>query len=521
MKKKLMLYLEIQQMKERGFSIQQIAKQLKVSRTTVYNYMEKTPEEAFEWVNSLGSRKKKLDPYKDWIVAWLQEYPHLNASQIQDWLLEKFPDFTVGESTMRLYVNQIREEYQIAKTKVVRQYEAVEEQPMGKQVQVDWGETRQKTQDQREIKLYCICFLLSHSRYRYVEWQNRPFTTRDAIRSHENAFEFFGGMPEEIVYDQDHLITVSEHAGDMILTAEFQAYKQQRKFRVHLCRKADPESKGKVESTVKYVKRNFADSRIYTTIENWNERCLAWLERTGNQRVHGTTKKRPVEVFLLEKQHLKPVSKLLSTESITGSSITRTVNKDNTVFYKSNRYSVPLGTYRPKGLNTVAIEIKEDTNDQERLIIRKQPDGEILANHPLETSTGKLIKNKNHGRDRSKGIQSYKETVAQQFKDLELASRYIDILMEKYPRYKRDQLAVLQKAALEYPTVIDEALQKCMSEHLMNANDFTDVSKYLAAPRKETPPVPPVQAVRSDCADINVETHPMSTYTEILGGAAS
>lgn len=96
--------------------------------------MEKTPEEAFEWVNSLGSRKKKLDPYKDWIIAWLQEYPHLNASQIQDWLLEKFPDFTVGESTMRLYVNQIREEYQIAKTKVVRQYEAVEEQPMGKHV---------------------------------------------------------------------------------------------------------------------------------------------------------------------------------------------------------------------------------------------------------------------------------------------------------------------------------------------------------------------------------------------------
>ena len=129
MKKKLMLYLEIQQMKERGFSIQQIAKQLKVSRTTVYNYMEKTPEEAFEWVNSLGSRKKKLDPYKDWIVAWLREYPHLNASQIQDWLLEKFPDFTVGESTMRLYVNQIREEYQIAKTKVVRQYEAVDPIP--------------------------------------------------------------------------------------------------------------------------------------------------------------------------------------------------------------------------------------------------------------------------------------------------------------------------------------------------------------------------------------------------------
>jgi hypothetical protein len=93
--------------------------------------------------------------------------------------------------------------------------------------------------------------------------------------------------------------------------------------------------------------------------------------------------------------------------------------------------------------------------------------------------------------------------------------------MENYPRYRRDQLAVLQKAVLEYPTVIDEALQKCMSEHLMSANDFTDVAKYLAAPRKETPPVPPVKAVRSDSADITVEAHPMSTYTEILGGAAS
>ena len=126
--------------------------------------------------------------------------------------LKDFLIFIVGESTMRLYVNQLREEYQIEKKAKVREYEAVVEQPMGKQMQVDWGETRQKTKDKQEVKLYCICFVLSHSRYKYIEWQDRPFTTRDTIRSHENAFQFFGGMPEEIVYDQDHLITVSENA---------------------------------------------------------------------------------------------------------------------------------------------------------------------------------------------------------------------------------------------------------------------------------------------------------------------
>lgn len=269
--KRLMLYLEIQQMAAQNFSILQIAKQLKISRTTVYKYLDMSFEEATEWANSLSTRKKKLDPYKEWIIAWLKEYPHLSAAQIKDWLLERFPNLEVADSTTRLYVNEVREEYQIAKTKKVRQYEAVEEQPMGKQMQVDWGETKQKAEDKKVVKLHFISFVLSHSRYKYIEWQDRPFTTRDTIRCHENAFQYYGGMPEEIVYDQDHLITVSENAGDIILTGEFQAYKEQRGFRMYLCRKSDPESKGKIENVVKYVKYNFADSRIFTNIDNWKE----------------------------------------------------------------------------------------------------------------------------------------------------------------------------------------------------------------------------------------------------------
>ncbi|PAF07330.1 hypothetical protein CHH65_21475, partial [Shouchella clausii] len=83
----------------------------------------------------------------------------------------------------------VREVYQIEKKGIVRQYEAVPEQPMGKQLQVDWGETKQKTVNNKEIKLYFIAFVLVHSRQKYMEWQARPFTTRDAIRCHEHAFQ--------------------------------------------------------------------------------------------------------------------------------------------------------------------------------------------------------------------------------------------------------------------------------------------------------------------------------------------
>jgi transposase len=81
----------------------------------------------------------------------------LSAAQIQDWLLERYPDLNIGESTVRLYVSEVREIYQIEKKTIVRQYEAVSEQPMGKQLQVDWGETKQKTTMKKEVKLYCLC----------------------------------------------------------------------------------------------------------------------------------------------------------------------------------------------------------------------------------------------------------------------------------------------------------------------------------------------------------------------------
>jgi transposase len=125
------------------------------------------------------------------------------------------------------------------------------------------------------VKLHYIFFILSHSRYKFVEWLDRPFTTRETIRCHEQAFIYFGGIPEEIVYDQDHLITVSENSGDIILTSEFQAYKQERDFRVYLCRKSAPQSKGKIENVVKFIKMNFAKNRVFSYLDEWNEKTIA------------------------------------------------------------------------------------------------------------------------------------------------------------------------------------------------------------------------------------------------------
>lgn len=176
---------------------------------------------------------------------------------------------------------------------------------MGEQMQVDFGQTWQETPNKRKVKLYFIAFVLSHSRYKYMEWLDRPFTTRDVINAHENAFCWFEGIPHEIVYDQDSLIVVSENGGDLILTKEFESYRQERRLKLRVCRKADPESKGQIENVVGYMKHNFAEHRLFTNIDRWNEDGWRWLNRTGNYKIHHTTKKRPVEVFQEEKTTLK------------------------------------------------------------------------------------------------------------------------------------------------------------------------------------------------------------------------
>lgn len=507
MEEKLVLHIEIHQLRKRNLRIAQIAKQLKISRNTVYKYLDMTFEEAQQEF-STPHKGKKLDPYQDWIVNWLQEFPHLSGAQIKDWLAEQFPDLDVGESTVRNYVNEIREKFQIEKTAIPRDYEEVEEQPLGKQIQVDWGQTIQKTMDKKEKKLYFIAFVLAHSRYKYMEWQDRPFTTQDTIRCHENAFQYFGGRTEEIVYDQDNLIAVNENAGDVILTKEFQAYVKQQKFRIYLCRKADPESKGMIENVVKYVKRNYADSRIFKDIEDWNQRAWMWLARTGNYKVHNTTKKRPVEVFTVKKQHLQPVSSLLSlTENTNKESITRNVMKDNTIRYESNRYSVPLGTYHQE--KQVFLEIAGD-----KLFIRRLSDGEPIAEHVICKEKGKLIKNRNHGRDRSSQVAELRQEVLQLFP--EEAVNFIEKIDEKYPRYRRDQYLILKEVAKESPTFLAAAVNKCIVEKLFSANEIRDIVAYFKKIEKET--VNDTERVSTDFPSISVPKREMEAYFKMMDG---
>jgi hypothetical protein len=206
-----------------------------------------------------------------------------------------------------------------------------------------------------------------------------------------------------------------------------------------------------------------------------NEACLAWLERRGNGKVHQTTKKIPAHVFHVERKHLQPITETL-TLNLTNS-ITSSVRKDNTVVYKGNRYTVPLGTYQ--GPQTL-VSLHFPSPETLQIIVMET--GEIVAPHALSLGKGKLIRNNNHLRDRSQKINQLTEEVVGLLKNAD-ATLFLVGIREAKPRYVRDQLELIRgNLAENRQETIDQALVFCLKNRLYSAVDFCDALTYFSTP---------------------------------------
>jgi len=447
------MYKEIQQLKEIGFTRSRAAKQLNINRETVTRYWNMTADEFAKQLYSI-SREMLLSKYEEIITGWLRQYPTMTAAQVCDWLKEHYKE-DIKERTVSRYVKGLREEYNLKKSNHPRDYEAVEELPMGQQLQVDFGEKWMQSIGGGRVKIRFAAFVLAHARYKWAFFQTRPFTTNDLVSNCHECFRYMGGMPLELVFDQDSIVSVSENYGDIIHTFEFEKFRQECNLKVYLCRAADPESKGKIENVVKFIKYNFLENRLFADEEVLNSSFLNWLDRTGNAKIHGTTKKVPAKVFEDEREHLIPLLDIRSNSDVP---IYRNVRKDNTIVYDSNRYSLPLGTYNNQ--KEVSIEAKSG-----KLTIMTVF-GEFIYEHPISTGRGQLIKSTSHSRDVTDSVDKAQNTVDELL--LFKATDFLKTIRTEKARYARDQFRLLQTLCDKYR--IDEVL---------NAIKYCEVSKLF------------------------------------------
>jgi transposase len=469
------MYYSIHSMANQGFSKRQVAERLGLDFRTVSKYLAMSSDEYNEKVLN-RERRRDLDLYEGVVADWLKQHPDMTAAQVYDWLKEHYK-VTAAERTARRFVGRLRAKYAIPKAKgATRQYEAMEDPPMGKQMQVDMGEAWVfDAYKRRSVKLYFVAAVLSHSRYKWAEWYTQPLNATRFTEALRDCFEYLGGMPKELVFDQDRVLAVEENYGDIIFTEEFERFRLDSGFEVYLCRASDPESKGRSEAVVKFIKNNFARNRQFVGIDIWNESFMDWLERTGNGKVHETTKKVPAEVFEQERLFLKPVP---STKKVYEAIVTRGVHKDNTIFYGGNRYSVPLGTYSPG--RQVALDVEGG-----RLAIRDAFNGYVIAEHELSKGRGELVKNNSHRRDTSTKLDAVHGALLGRFGGSAEAGIFLAQIRKLKPRYARDQFSLIGRALDQHGAgTIGQALGYCLTNSLFSAVEFRDAAEYFGGKRE-------------------------------------
>jgi transposase len=507
------MYIQIHSLKNQGFSKRQVAEKLGLDFRTVSKYLSLTPEE-FEHKILNRERSKDLSLYEGIVVDWLKKHPDMTAAQVLDWLKEHY-NVDISERSARRFVAGVREKYSIPKVKChERQYAAVADPPMGQQMQVDIGMAYVFDFYKRNYrKLYCVACVLSHSRLKWGAWYTQPLISGQLIAALQECFEYMGGMTKELVFDQDRLLAVDENYGDIIFTKEFEQFRLSSGFQVYLCRGHDPESKGRVEATVKYFKNNFAKNRQFVTIDIWNESFSDWLVRTGNAKVHGITKKVPAEVFEQERLFLKPVP---STKRTFEDILSREVHKNNTIFYKGNRYTLPLETYRPG--RKVSLQIEGDT-----LKILDDIDGYIIAEHKISKNRGELIQNNNHKRDTSKKLDIIQDELLKALGLSEDANIFLTQVRRLKTRYARDQFSLIEKTlGVHSDIVIDKALNYCITNSLFSAVEFRNAAEYFKAHfEKEMEEVAHHPKVTVLKTSVNTKKRLLSEYDRIGRGVNS
>lgn len=503
------MYSELYQLKEMGFKKSQVARQLNLNIKTVRKYWDMDAEAFSEHLQQGGTRSRKLDKYHDVILGWLRQFPDISGAQVMDWLKEHY-QLDCRERTVRRYVSNLRKKHNIHGKESTRQYQAMADPPMGYQMQIDFGETTVRKSTGGYIKIYGMGTVLSHSRYKYAEWVDTPLTVATFIQMLGRCFDYIGGIPEELVFDQDKLVAVSENYGDIIYTYEFEKFKQSMGFKVHLCRKGDPESKGRVEAVVKYMKHNFANNRLFIDLKTWNQSCEDWLERTANSKVHGTTKKVPAEVFRLEKQHLKPIP---FTNNIPKDIVTRVVRKDNTILFKGNRYSVPVGTYKP------GLELELRIQDG-GIILYHLFTEEIVAKHKISPGKGALVQNNNHLRDNNQKINDLYEKTLDALGGTTLAAKLLKAIRREKSRYVRDQFGLMGQVARNYPQpVIAKAIAYCIEQNLYSAVDCRSAADYFMSHQETPKDVSILDNPNSwpKYLQVKAQQRSITVYTDLLG----
>ena len=321
---------DLEEFKRQGMSIRAISRLTGLDRKTVRKYLLQSGMPAY--APRAATPAKKLEAFQ----PYLQERLQAGVWNARVLLREMRQRGYQGSYT--LLTDWLRPQRREAQVVAVRRFET----PAGKQGQVDWGHLGSLEMGGRPEKLWGFTFTLGYSRTMMAAAAlDQKLGT--LLRMHEEAFRQLGGIPEEILYDRMKTVWLgTDERGEIVWHPVFQDFAGYWGFTPRLCQPYRAQTKGKIESGVKYVRRNFLCGllgREPSGLEGLNSELRAWVWEVANRRVHGTTHEVVMVRWENERPSLRPVANrapyAYADEEL------RKVARDAYVSWEASRYSVP------------------------------------------------------------------------------------------------------------------------------------------------------------------------------------
>ncbi len=363
---------EIRRMREGGQTVSQIARSTGLDRKTVRTALVKP-----EWTpyRRASPMQTVLSAHMGWLTERAPQVHYSARILFQELCASR--GYTGGYDTVKIAVRPLRAEAAVAALTQCRF-----ETPPGRQAQADWGQVRVRFTS-GPAKVHIFVLTLGFSRRAWAEgYENERMAS--LLAAHEHAFEHFGGSSAEILYDRMRTVVAGAVEGKLLWNPTFQAFAQHWGFEPRACRPYRAQTKGKVESGVKYVKRNFLPGRVFRDLEDFNEQLRTWLVEVADVRIHGTTHERPIERFAREAAELAQRGQQPSF--LQAMRRARIVAEDWLVSIDTNRYSVP---WRLIGKTVQVLRVGE------RWQILHQ--GSLVAEHPVLVGRHQLCVKPEHG----------------------------------------------------------------------------------------------------------------------------
>lgn len=471
------------------FTMNGIAEALGIHHDTVKRILKTK-----NFAKARAERASQLDPYIAFIEEVLRDYPGIRSTRIFQMIKDRGYKGKIG--ILRQRVAEIRPQPKQA-------FLPMSTLP-AEQAQVDWAHFKSLEIENTTRKLYLFVMVLSWSRAMYAKF---CLSMEQAVFHHCHilAFQFLGGVPRGLVYDNLKSVVIERHLQDINFNDNHLEFSSWYRFKNIVAAPRAGWQKGRVERAIRYIRENFFPARQFKDLADANQQLWQWLDETANVRSWPDDRSRFVkDLWLQEKPKLMPLPQTHPTTEVI---VDTKSGKVPWVRYDTNNYSIPF--------ELVGKPVTIRATEQKVRVIHE---GKQVAEHERSYGKGRKIRDNDHFsrllEQRSIGSKSTLQSLLVDL--IPEAQELIQIMIELGLPLGPNCRKILVLIENHGKDLVQSAIKTAIDKKMPRPNTIAQILAQEEQKRGRRPSLPIKLPDHPGVKGLTSQSHDLTTYDDLV-----